>query len=128
MDKIADERFEYTDDRYPLGSKCACRLRIWKAKHGRRFLILMTQLEPAPGASVTNTVETIATEAVHRFNISKNFCAFVEHYEHERSPGLDETFDHVEFTWRYDEDGRPRATEPIWSHCTAEEFEQEIAR
>lgn len=113
--KLADHRFAYRDDRFPFGSDCACRLRVWG---GIPFnVVIATELQDAPGASVTNTIETIAAEVVKTFDLIPELTLFVEHYQH-RGIELRETFDCVHFTWR---DGV--ATKPTWKPTTKKKIE-----
>jgi hypothetical protein len=111
-----DGRFEYTDARFPLGSDCACRLRAWSLKAGGD-VVMATELDPSPGASVTNTAETWAAEACEEYGLDPGTTVFVEHYEPTDRRG--ETFDFVTFFWR---DGR--ASSPEWKPATLEEIEK----
>lgn len=103
-------RFAYTDNRFPFGRNCACRIRIWKMDDGSHT-VLMTDLgKDSPGASVTNTVETVASEVANRFSIDPETTVWIEHYEHAEGSSLPETFDLVSFHWK---DGR--AGQPKWN-------------
>lgn len=113
--KTVDCHFEYQDDRFPLGSECACRLRVFHIVDDIH-LVLATELSPSPGASVTNTAERWAAEACRRYGLIPEKCVFVEHYDYR--PERD-VFDFVTFTWFGE-----RAEFPKWRYGTRAEVER----
>lgn len=87
-----DRRLRYTP-RWTI-AEGECRLRIWFDER----IVLVTELEDNPGASVTNAIEVIA-EAVERV-IDQPIDRFllVEHYERTAMRGS--TYDRVSFSGR----------------------------
>ncbi len=114
MQKI-DRVLPYQDTRFPFGTDCACRLRIYDLKDGKH-VVLATELEPSPGASVTNTAERWATEACRQYHLNPFQTIFIENYDR-RKTKIDpsfapESFDFVSFTWDGDQ-----AHDPVWRHA-----------
>jgi hypothetical protein len=121
--KTADTRLEYRDVRYPIGANCACWLRVWQSNGWA--LVLATELDPSPGASVTNSAERWAEEACKEYDLNPDSTTFVEHYDHRKGDGDEnaqaqpnESFDFVSFEWIGDS-----ARCPAWRHGTKVEVE-----
>ena len=113
--KEVDGRFEYTDSRFPMGSDCACHIRVWRFPDGKN-VVLATELEPSPGASVTNTAERWAAEVCREYDLNPLRTIFIENYDR-RSSDTDpsfpsETFDFVSFHWIGLDASRPE-----WQHA-----------
>jgi hypothetical protein len=129
--KDVDGRFEYRDDRFPFGSDCACRLRVWLLTDDRN-VVMATQLEPSPGASVTNSCERWAAEACREYLLDPLKTVFIENYDRRESEKdvsfPPESFDFITFTWSdartYKElDQALHASKPQWKHGTRGEVE-----
>ncbi len=122
--KIVDGRFEYEDERFPMGSDCACRLRVYALRDGRH-VVIATELENSPGASVTNSAERWAEESVKEYGLSPVSTVFIEHYDRggtSREFPDGHSFSTVSFRWSAD-----RAEMPKWVHATREMVEVLIA-
>ena len=118
-------RFEYETE---SGRDAACWVSVYDIPSGVS-LILITQLEDGyEGLSVTNGIETIATEVVREYELAPAECVWVEHYDHRAEENRNkiipaESFDFVEFKWVAD-----RACAPKWRAGTKEEVERLIGR
>lgn len=113
--KIFDGRFEYRDDRFLFGSDCACHMRVWQHEDGRN-VVIATEIEPSPGASVTNSCERWAAEVCRKYLLDPIKTIFIENYDRRHSE-IDtsfpaETFDFVIFQWN-----GGLASKPEWKHC-----------
>jgi len=121
--KEVNGRFEYEAEN---GRDAACWVSVYRVLSGV-VLVLMSQLEDGyQGLSVTNGVETIATEVCKEYDLKQAECVFVEHYDHRVDESRkvdslipDESFDFVEFKWVAD-----RACAPRWRSGTKEEVER----
>lgn len=103
--------------RAPNGIMSACLITIYPD------LSLVIASETDEGMSVTNAVETIATEVVRRYGIDPKRMLFVEHYPPEQRPQpWGESYDLVTFSW----DGTT-ARNPDWRPLSPAEF-QDILR
>ena len=81
-----------------------CHIRIFDQAAGNVVLIATDIGDANPGASVTNTIERIATEVCHRYGLDPARLTVVEHYDDRRTPGAfsfgrenGESFDVVTF-------------------------------
>lgn len=129
--KIVEGRFEYEDQRFPMGYDCACDLRVWQLKDGHN-VVIATELNDSPGASVTNSAERWAAEACREYVLDPLQTIFIEHYDR-RDGKVDpcfpaETYDSITFTWDdarcYKEfDQVLHAKNPQWKHMKKEEVE-----
>lgn len=131
--KMVDGRFEYRDDRYPMGSDCAIYLWVWQ--RGDQNVVIATELNKSPGASVTNTCEKWAAEVCREYLLDPMKTCFIEHYDRRKSevdPDFPaETFDRITFTWAdarsYKELDQPLyASKPQWKHLTKAEVEEMV--
>lgn len=129
--KAIDRIFSYRDERFPMGADCACRIRIWQLKDGRR-VVIATELEPSPGASVTNTCERWADGVCREYLLDPLKTIFVEHYDR-RDGKVDpdfapETFDFITFTWSDPRTSKEPAyaEKPQWKHGTKAQVEMLI--
>lgn len=107
---IYDRRFTY---REPFGS-VTTRARVFRLGSGLDVLIA-TELDDDenPGASITQTIENLATEAVEEYGLDPERLAVYQHYDYRAAaykPNDEpETYDEVTFEWV---DGRARR--PQW--------------
>ena len=96
-----------------------CQVRILQGESGTT--VIATEIDINPGASVTNAVEAIATQAVKDFSLDPHRTRFIEHYAQEsyeeRNRNEPETYDEVSFTWQ-----DSTATNPQWRRLQSEEI------
>jgi len=113
--KTVDRILAFRDERFPVQTNCACRLRVWQLKNGSN-VVMATELEPSPGASVTNTAETWAAEACRQYNLNPFKTIFIENYDRREGttdPSFpSESFDFVIFRW-----DSGKATMAKWRHA-----------
>lgn len=104
---IIDDTFPYTDVRYPLSPNCECRLRVWDRGALGHIVMATDDGRTQRGASVTNTCEAWARDAVKMFSMDPGKTLFVEHYRYYNGR---ETYDLVRFDW-----DQGIAKNPKWS-------------
>ena len=130
--KTVDGIFEYEDQRFPMVSNCACHLQVWQSLKSGTAVVIATELNRSPGASVTNTAERWAAEVCREYLLDPLKTVFIEHYDR-RDGRIDpdfapETFDTITFKWSdarsYKELDQPLfAEKPEWKHVTKAEVE-----
>jgi hypothetical protein len=83
------------------GCDSCCLLRIYT--DGNFYVVIFTELANNPGTSVTNMIETLATNVLRQFlGLDKWSCVrWFEHYPErgDRHHSIQETFDEVTFAW-----------------------------
>src|SRR5689334_14640150 len=75
--KIADERMNYKDERYPMGSDCVCHIRVWQLDDGRN-VVMASEFKTAVCASITNSCERWAAEACRKYVLDPIQTVFIE--------------------------------------------------
>lgn len=96
-----------------------CQLRIWRSgplgDPTTRAVIIATDPDTSDaGTSITNAAEAWAGAArkQHLAGMPLERIVFIEHYPHEREPGVDESFATVAFS----DAGGGRLHSPGWQH------------
>ncbi len=100
--RVDSPAFEYPDPRH--GRAARCHLRLYEQGNGEVVLVATDLGDANPGASVTNTIEAIATAACLAFDVDPARLTVVEHYDDRRADRADaigrtdgESFDVVSF-------------------------------
>jgi hypothetical protein len=134
LDKIHDYLYEY---RGLWANGARVRVRIYDAS-GVRPVVIATEPDDNPGASVTNMIEFLSAELVEQHFRDPSYTArtpiFIEHYPPRPARRRDETFDLVQFPltqpkpvlvggiWRLS------LGDPAWSGLTRAQVERFIGQ
>lgn len=107
--------YVFTD---PNGRAAHCALRLVQGSLNR-IVVVATELRSNPGMSITNAVETLATQVVRRFELDVMNLVWIEHYTYPISgnPLVLRTYDRVEFRSRLP-GGDPAFIGPQWRAMT----------
>jgi len=105
-----------------LGRLCRCELHVYR--DGDAAVVVASELEDNPGASITNTYEDLATGVWQKLGLAVDQVTWVEHYG-AQSYGvrIDETFDWVTLERQGD-----RLVSPQWRPGSRQELEQRIGQ
>jgi hypothetical protein len=68
------------------GRPAQCQIRVFDQAGGDAVLVATDIGDANPGASVTNTIEHIATEVCRRYRLDPARLTVVEHYDDRRTP------------------------------------------
>jgi len=105
-----------------LGRLCRCDLHVYR--DGDAAVVVASEREDNPGASITNTYEYLATGVWQKLGLPIDQVTWMEHYG-AQSYGvrIDETFDWVTLERQGD-----RLVSPAWRPGSRQELEQRIER
>ena len=116
---LVSDYFEHT----PHGGRCRVRIYAPEDKERDSFVVILTEPEDNPGASLTNSAEEIAASVVSANALPTSRTVFIEHYESgaRGTPEDPHTFDLITYSHADPEPvlraGRWRVElgEPSWS-------------
>lgn len=94
----------------------------------RAVVVIVTELQDNPGASITNTAESCAAQVCVYFNIHPSRLVWIENYDERALPRCQwahyrptgESYDLVSFDFRSARainDGGPTLGRPTWKYC-----------
>ncbi len=134
MKKIAD----FTNDTPLLPNAvqpAQLRVQIWQDEDDGHAIVLISQTNDNPGASVTNTAEHMATLIINRYDLRHHATTWIEHYPteyHKASPTklfMQETFDTIQFSWHFDYHvGKWIARNPEWQRIERRQIDEWIGQ
>ncbi len=109
-----------------LGRLCRCNLYVYL--NATCAVVIASEREDNPGASITNSYEHLATGVWQKLGLPLNQTTWIEHYTSEARFGWPETFDQVALTPQPETPmTSARLIEPHWSPFSRTELETLIA-
>jgi len=103
---------------------CLCRCDLYVSRDGDAAVVVASEREDNPGASITNTYEDLATGVWQKLGLPVDQVTWMEHYGAQAyGVRIDETFDWVTLERQGD-----RLVSPVWRPGSRQELEQRIGQ